>query len=229
MKTFKDIVLSQQTLRESYERDYYGTIDESGAGLSRVLSKIDSGIDFLFITASRGSFSKKQNAERNNELIKYIRSEVGVKIGAYKIIGHWKECTTELKDGQTIQDCPNIVNALEETWLFTRPDELSAEQFNELAQKVSKKYEQDAYVIRLDGKLTLNGKDGSEWADLGKASKDSISVGFNKIVNVQGYSELAKLRNKGRVENIVFESLYVAIPKDNISSKRLFKELGILY
>lgn len=228
MKSFKDLI-NPQTITESYERDYYGTIDESGAGLSRVLSKLDSGVDFLFITASRGSLSKKENAERNNELIKYVRSEVGQKIGAYKIIGHWKECSVELKDNETIKDCPNVVNALEETWLFTKPVNVSSEQFNDLAQKVSKKYEQDAYVIRLNGKLTLNGKDGIEWADLGSASKDSLTTGFNKIVNVQGYSELSKLRKKGRTENIVFESLYTAKPKDNIASKRLFSELGILY
>lgn len=231
-KTFKEIVTSSriESVKHLYEScDYFGTLDESGAGLSRVLSKLDSGVDFLFITASRGSNSKKVNQDLNNQLIKFVRETIGTKVGAYKIIGHWKECSTELKDGETIKDCPSVVNALEETWLIIKPESLSSDDFNELAQKISRKYEQDAYVIRLGGKLTLNGKDGSEWADLGTASKDSLSTGFDKIVNVQGYSELSKLRTKGRTANIVFESLYVVVPKESNGSKQLFDTIGILY
>jgi hypothetical protein len=213
-----------------YESDFIGCLDESGASLSRVLSVLDSGVDFVFITASRASNSKKENTTKNNDLLKFIRSEVGQKIGAYKIIGHWKECSDELKDGETIADCKGSVqNSLEETWLITKPDTLSSDEFNEIAQKVARKYEQDAYVIRLNGKLTLNGKDGSEWADLGDASKSSLSSGFEKIVNVQGYSELSKLRKKGRSAIIVFEGIYGVVPKDSISSKLLFQESNILY
>lgn len=232
--TFKEIeeAIENYNLIKIIESEFYGTpdINEAGAGLSRVLKVLDDNIDFLFITASRGSKSRKENKANNNKLIKDIRAEVGKKIGAYKIVGHWKECSTELKDGQTLKDCNGTIeNALEETWLITRPDDVSPEEFNSLAQKISKKYEQDAYVIRINGKLTLNGKDGSEWADLGKANKDSLSTGFDKIVNVQGYSELAKLRKKGRSANIVFENLYVMKPKDNIASKLLFVESNILF
>ena len=213
-----------------YESEYVGCLDESGASLSRVLKVLDEGIDFIFITASRGSYSKKENATNNNALIKYIRSEVGLKIGAYKIIGHWRECSNELKDDETISDCKGTVsNTLEETWLITKPDTITSEEFNELAQKVARKYEQDAYVIRMGGILTLNGKDGSVWSDLGQATSSSLSSGFEKIVNVQGYSELSKMRKKGRSSNIVFEGIYVAVPKDSISSKRLFHEANILY
>lgn len=225
---FKKYILKD--LLEYYEREYYGTLDESGAGLSRVLSKLEENIDFLFITASRGNFSKSENKQRNNELIKSIRSEIGEKIGAYKIVGHWKECSIPLKDGETIQDCKgSIENSLEETWLFTKPDNISSEEFDKIAQKNARKYDQDSYVIRSNGKLELKGKDGSSWVDLGIASKQSLSTGFEKIVNVQGYSELAKLRSKGRTANIIFEEIYLAVPKNNNSSKSLFKNSNILF
>jgi hypothetical protein len=228
MKTFSD--LTKQKFIIKYEKDFIGTLDESGAGLSRVLSKLDSNEDFLFITAARAENSKEENLKNNNLLIQYIREKLGLKIGAYKIIGHWKECSEPLEDNQTISDCNGTIkNSLEETWLIIRPKEVDSKAFSDIAIEVAKKYKQDAYVIRLDNKLTLNGKDGSVWSDLGKASKDSLSVGFNKIVNVQGYSELKKLRSKGRSANIVFESLYLAVPKKQIASKRLFSEALILY
>lgn len=222
--------LFKRSLKEQYELDSIGTIDESGAGLSRVLSKLEDGKDFMFITASRGSFSKKENQSNNNDLIKFYRDITKSENGAYKIVGHWKECSDELKDGETISDCKgDITNTLEETWLIIKPDDIDSKTFNYIAIKIARKYNQDAYVIRLDNKLTLNGKDGEEWADLGKADKDSLSTGFNKIVNVQGYSEIKKLRAKGRTINIVFENLYVVIPKNNNSSKQLFSKANILF
>ena len=215
---------------EDYLLEQYGQLDESGAGLSRVLQKLDSGIDFMFITAFRGSRTVKQNISKNNELIKFVRNEIGKKIGAYKIVGHWKECSEPLDDGEKISDCKGkINNALEETWLFTKPENLSSDDFNNLGQKVAKKYDQDAYVIRSNNVLTLTGKDGSVWENLGKATKDSLTSGFQKIVGLQGYSELKKLRNKGRNNNIVFEGLYTIKPKDNNMSKTLFKSANILF
>jgi hypothetical protein len=219
-----------KTIKEQYENDYTGTLDESGAGLSRVLSKLDDGSDFLFITAARGGNSKKVNASNNNDLLRFFREETKSNAGAYKIVGHWKECSQELKDDEKISDCKgSITNALEETWLIIRPDNISPEEFNNIAIKISRKYNQDAYVIRLNNKLTLNGKDGTVWSDLGKANKDSLSTGFNKIVNVQGYSELAKLRSKGRIANIVFEGLFSVVPKNTNSSKLLFDKVNILF
>lgn len=216
-----------------YETESYGTlikIDEGGAKLSRVLKLFDSNQDFMMITASRGSNSKKENSLKNNELIKSVRAELGTKTGAYKIIGHWKECSIPLKDKETIKDCKGtITNNLEETWLITKPENVTSEEFDNIAQKIAKKYQQDGYVIRLDGKLQLKGKDGATWNDLGTASSKSLSAGFSKILDTQGYSELARNRKHGNAGNIVFENLYYAAPKDNISSKRLFSELNILY
>lgn len=215
---------------QDYLINQYGTLDESGAGLSRVLQKLESNEGFIFITAFRGSESTKNNIKKNNDLIKSLRSEIGTKVGAYKIVGHWKECSEPLKDNEDISKCKGtITNALEETWLIIKPESVSSDDFDKVAQKIAKKYNQDAYVIRKNGKLTLNGKDGSVWEDLGKANKESLSSGFSKISNIQGYSELKKLRNKGRTQNIVFEGISLVIPKDNNMSKMLFDKANILF
>jgi hypothetical protein len=210
----------------------FGRIDESGAGIKRVMSTLDSGVDFAMITASRGSNSPKVNRANNNKLIKEIRKELHQKVGAYKLIGHWKECSEPLKDGEKIKDCKGkIINALEETWLIIKPDDVSSEDFEKAIRNAAKKYQQDAYVIRREGKLELKGKDGTVWADLGKANKDSLSKGFEKVLGVQGYSELAKDRKHGRVNNIVFEdfNIGVVVPDDTNSSKQLFNAANFLY
>jgi hypothetical protein len=230
MKSFKNYLNESK----KYELSF-GRIDESGAGINRVISTLDSGVDFAMITASRGSNSNKENRANNNKLIKEIRSDLHQKVGAYKLIGHLKECSEPLKDNETIKDCKgNITNALEETWLVIKPNDVSSEDFEKAIQNAAKKYNQDAYVIRREGKLELKGKDGSSWGNLGKANKDSLSKGFEKVLGVQGYSELAKDRKHGRVNNIVFESyesfdISIAIPDDTNSSHQLFNTANILY
>lgn len=210
--------------------DGYGQVDESGAGISRVLKTLENNADFLIITAFRGSNTKKENQKANNELIKYIRSEFGNKAGAYKLVGHWKECSEPLEDGQKISDCKGTIkDSLEESWLIARPKDVTKEDFFSTAKKTAKKYNQDAFVIRQNGVLTLNGKDGETWADLGKANKKSLSTGFSRVIDVQGYSELKKTRKSGRNINIIFEELSIMIPKGNNSSKQLFSVANILY
>lgn len=222
--------VERRVMKEAYEVDFIGTIDESGAGIARVLKMLDDNKDFLMITASRGNKTRKENQKNNNNLISYIRKELGMKVGAYKLVGHWKECSEPLDDGETLADCKGgISDTLEESWLIIKPDDISGDLFRDIANKVAKKYNQDAYVIRKDGKLTLNSKNGDEWIDLGKANRSSLSTGFVRISGIQGYSELKKVRNSGRVQNIVFENIYLSVPKDTNFSKMIFKEMSILY
>lgn len=217
-------------IKESYEDIFLGTIDESGAGMSRVLKMLDSGKDFIMITTSRGNKSTKENQKNNNKLIKYIRDKIGMKVGAYKLVGHWKECSETLGDGENISDCKGtITDTLEESWLIVKPDDIPSNVFLDIANNVATKYNQDAYVIRKEGKLTLNSKNGDEWANLGNANRNSLTTGFGKIMGLQGYTELKKVRNTGRLQNIVFEGIYLSVPKNSNFSKMMFKELNILY
>lgn len=217
-------------IKEQYDDGYVGTIDESGAGMSRVIKMLDDGGDFIMITASRGDKSRKENQKNNNDLIRYIRQELGMKTGAYKLVGHWKECSEVLGDGETIADCGgDIVDTLEESWLIIKPNNVSSDDFLDMANKAAKKYHQDAYVIRKEGKLTLNSKNGDVWGDLGRAGRESLSTGFRKIMGLQGYTELKKTRDSGRIQNIVFEGVYLSVPKNSNFSRMMFKEMNILY
>lgn len=228
MRKFNDIYndFQQKQLFEEYEQIGFGSIDESGAGLSRVLKRMEDGNKFIMITASRNKYSKKENHRRNNELLRAYRDEFGKKVGAYKLIGHWKECSSPLKDNEKIGDCKGkIVNSLEETWMINVEDLKVMEKFS---QKMAEKYNQDAYIV-LNGKdIKLKGKDGSVWETWKKPGYDSLSSGFAKIVDLQGYSELGKNRKHGNKQNIVFENLQIVIPKDNNASKMLFEKMGIL-
>lgn len=228
-----DEITDYKLFKKEFEQDFYGTvgtIDEAGANLSRVLKMLEGDVDFLIITASRGDKSRKENSSNNNALIKDIRDKLGKKIGAYKLVGHWKECSEELKDNEKITDCKGTVkHTIEETWLIIKPADVDVDKLETLAKENARRYNQDAYIIRKSGKLTVNGKDGTVWEDLGKASKDSISSGFSRVLSKQGYTELAKMRKHGRTNNIIFENLYVSVPKDNNSSRQLFKQSNILY
>ena len=233
---FKDFLSLKESLNEvvkEYEQDFYGTLDESGAGIKRVLKQIENH-NFLLISAFRQSYSRKENIQRNNQLIKDIRSELGTeKSGGYKIVGHWKECSEPLKDNETIKDCKGkIVNALEESWLV--PSDEPVEKLIEIGKKLAQKYDQDGFIVGDDKGVYLYGKDGSLWETWGKASEKSLKQGFAAIAGLQGYTELKKDRAHGRVNNIVFEgfepfNIYLSVPKDNNISKQIFEKSGILW
>jgi len=212
----------------------YGRIDESGAGIKRVIKQLGSK-DFIIISASRGSNSKKENKSRHNQLIKTIRSsfEGGSKsFGAYQLVGSWKECTKKLEDGQKISDCKSIggeiTNALELSWAIPKPNDVATDDFFKIGQVLAKKYNQDAFIAKVDGKMGLFGKDGSKWESWGNVSQASVTKGFEKLVDLQGFSSLKKDRSRGKVRNIIFEDLNVMIPEDSNYSKQLFEAAHIL-
>ncbi len=212
---------------QEYKSEQIGILDE--AGINRVMSKLKTEDDFLVISAFRGENSVKENIKRNNDLIKYIRTELNQKAGAYRLVGHWLECKDVLGKGETIKDCKNIENQIEESWLIMKPEEISLEELDSVAQKAAKEYDQDSYVIREDNKILLKGKDGSVWEDLGSVSKTALEDGIKGIIGAQGYSELKKDRAHGRISNIVFEGFGVLAPKNQNSSKMLFEKAGFLF
>ena len=224
----------KEFLRETKEdfKPSIGKIDESGAGIKRVMSQLQSDKSFAIISAFRFTNSKKENIHRNNHLIKEVRAELGTKTGAYKLVGHWKECSVPLKDGETIKDCKGkVTNALEESWLILKPDDISDEVFEKAIQKQAQKYEQDGYIIRNAKGLFLKSKTGEVWEKWGDITKDNLKKGFEDLLSRQGYTELKKDRVHGRVQSIVFESFDIdlVVPDDSISSKMLFGHANILY
>jgi len=216
------------------EDTVYGRLDESGAGIKRVISQLGKE-DFIIISASRGANSKKINRSRHNQLIKSIRSafEGGSKdFGSYQLVGSWKECTKKLEGDQKISDCVaiggEIKNALELSWAIPKPASVDSADLFKIGQSLAKQYNQDAFIAKIDGKMGLFGKDGSQWETWGNVSQQSITKGFEKIISLQGFSSLKKDRDRGIVRNIIFESLNVMIPEDNNYSKQLFETAHIL-
>lgn len=207
------------------------TLLEAGASLSRIMSKLTDDVDFVIITAFRKNYPYKTNQQRNNNLLREFRSMLGDNkaYGAYRLVGHWKECSVVLPDGVSIDQCVvyggEINNALEEVWLVL--NDKNNDKFFDTALKMAKKYDQDAIIAHINDDFGLFGKDGSKWESFGKVSKSSLSYGFKKIVELQGYTEVAKMRKKGRLANIVFEG--ISIPNPTNSSNMLFNAINILW
>lgn len=218
---------------------------EAGASLSRVMSKLKGdGVEFGVITAFRKYENDKRvplkvNQGKNNELLRYFRGRMGQKgYGAYRLVGHWKECSVELPDGVNISQCSahggKVEDSLEETWLIINDPQ--SDQFFDVLVEAARKYGQDAFVAKVGDKFGLFGKDGTQWESYGTLSNDSISSSFKKVIGLQGYSELKKKRVRGDVHNIVFDTIKeniefigISVPNDTNSSLMLYKSMGIYW
>ena len=222
-------------LKEILEELELGMISE--ATFNRIKKMIqDSKNDFVIITASRGDFSRKENQKRNTELLQELRKKLNRKdIGAYRLVGHWKECSKELPEGSDISDCSKlggkIIDSLEDSWFINIPQDIDKKEFENVIQELAKKYSQDAYIIRIDGKTELKGKDGSSWETFKNVSgnpDEFVTNGFKDLLGRQGFTQFKKDRDSGKIRSIIFEVSGVS-PKNNNMSKMLFTKMGIKY
>ena len=204
--------------------EYYGTLLESGASMSRVLKKLDEGHDFVVITAFRNTDKKgnklsiKDNRGANKALLGEFRTLAkNKKSGAYKLVGHWKECSVELPDGESISSCSlhggTIIDAIEESWLILRHPETDRDDFKNAATTLAKKYNQDGYVARLGEVFAVFGKNGEvDFPFATKPTKKSMTTALSRVAELQGYSELSKWNKSGRTGAIIFEDWRIAVP-----------------
>lgn len=230
----------QQYLNELYKQEpesYERRIDE--ASISRIVSKIkDPTVEFVIITAFRSGNTLSVNQNKTHQLLKDFRNilENEKSYGAYRLIGHWKECSVEIPSGKNISDCSSlgghVVDSIEESWLILNDAITSSEDFFMAAQTMAGKYNQDAFIARTNNKkFGLYGKDGSEWATFGNISDTSFTTGLTTLIGRQGYSEIKKVRGAGRLFNIVMESIEfgVHVPYYSGSQYRAFNYNNILY
>ena len=179
------------------------------AGLSRVLQKIrQEDNDFAVISAYRSQYDKKENIKRNRKL----RGEFNQrKMGVYQLIGHWRECQL---DGVEYEDCPEdqLVDAVERSYLVVRPESMNQEDFKDLIHKMTKQFDQDASVIKLDNTINII-------EPTGKVSKIGDKITLNKIN--QAYSKHVKKQNMP----FVFEA---EVPSTNMG-KKVFQMNNVLY
>ena len=222
-------------LKEILEEIGFGKISE--ATFERIKKMIqNSENDFVIITASRGDYTRKENQKRNTELLQELRKKLNRKdIGAYRLVGHWKECSKELPQGSNISDCSKIggkiIDSLEDSWFINIPQDIDKKEFEKVIQDLAKKYSQDAYIIRINGKTELKGKDGSSWEIFKNVSGNPdnfVTIGFKSLLRRQGFTQFKKDRDSGKIRSIIFEVFSVG-PKNNNMSKMLFSKMGIRY
>jgi hypothetical protein len=151
------------------------------AGLSRLLSQIKDK-DFLIITAFRWDFDKKENIKRNRKLRGFLNDN---KMGVYQLIGHWRECKLTDVD---YNDCPKdkLVDVVERSFLVVKPENMLLDDFINLAINLTKRFDQDASLVSINGIIYALQKTGK---------KDRIGNGvtLNKIS--QAYSQFVKKQN----------------------------------
>ena len=189
------------------------------AGLARVLQRVDTEKnDFVMITAYRSNQSKAENIKKNRSM----RSEWNkVKLGPYQLVGHWRECSIE---GASYDECPEdkLVDAIERSYLVVRSEEVSAEDFWKIANKLGNDNKQDAIVIRVNEYTN-----GETWVIGGVYNPDSPTV-FERYKKIslgkiaQGWSQHVKKMN------VPFTFEGVEIPGSN-SGRMIFSKIGLSY
>ncbi|ROL61240.1 hypothetical protein D9V86_06755 [Bacteroidetes/Chlorobi group bacterium ChocPot_Mid] len=212
MKSFNDFVNESISTNNYFnysdtnDLDYteIGHINE--ASLSRLLSQI-SKKDFCIVTAFRHENTKNVNKKNNQELLQYLNS---LKLGPYNLIGHWSE-TPDGGDWDTA-DKSTLIDSVEDSFLFTRPDTMDSQKFVDICLQIQKKYKQDAIVVGLSGTVYLY---------FGKDKRDQIAkdVKLNKIN--QAYSQM-----RGK-ENIPFVFEGTRAFESIVLGRGLFQKIGI--
>lgn len=203
-----------------YENYAYGQIDRDEAGINRLVSKLEDGTDFVIISAYTAGCTEKENIEKNSDLLQGIRKELGCKQGAYKLVGLWKDYS----DTDTVHDISE--SFVEEAWLLEKPEESSSENFLEIISQLARVYEQDAYIIRVKNKLSINSTNDLKCEDLGEVSKETLSYGFERILSDKSYIESTSHKTSMTPK---MEALCLSVPKNDISSKMLFHHARFLF
>lgn len=202
LRVLEDPFLSERTDGESVE---FGRLSE--AGLARLWSKTKE--PFSILTAFRNEYTKKQNIQRNKELIRWLNAN---KMGAYRLIGHWREAPEGMSYEQAERE-GKLTDVTEDSLMVPKPEDMPLNVFREVMVDIMQKYGQDAVVFGDGQKVMLLYRDGTTDV-IGK------KPAFNKIA--QAYSQL---RKKPEVP-FVFEG--VAVPVNSLSCWA-FKTLGLLY
>jgi hypothetical protein len=206
------------------------------ASLSRLLQQFEKKADFVIITSYHHTRTEQENAKSFQDFPCEYRALVGtMKIGAYKLAGHWQDQGGE--------------DALERSWFVTNQDpNLSTEDFIAAAKTPASKYEQTAIIVSRQGVVTLETPAGEVWATLTTAgaienvtlkwmqARRGLDEGKGPAI---GYSELKRLRDKRCGSTFVLHTvpeeaktsslkpgIFVTVPVNNFS-KWAFSTIGL--
>lgn len=177
------------------------------ASLSRLLTQFQKNVDFCIITPVHYTKSAKENMEAFRQFPALFRSLAGTaKVGAYELVGHWLERNDKGEE----------VDQTEPSWFIVNGDpNLSSDQFYQTAKILADRYSQTAFIIRKDGKTTLETPSGEVWATF--STDGAIENAWEKMLKQKaefqkgerpgvGYSELKRLKDKGRGSPVVLDN-----------------------
>ena len=117
-------------------------------------------------------------------------------MGAYHLIGHWKE----LPDGISSDNAKpeDYVPVEEESFLVVRPESMSADEFIQMMKDLGEKYNQDAVLLSIAGRVYF-------W-DCKAKVEYTYSGGNNFKFTSQGLAD-AYSRLRKRNDQFVFDSI----------------------
>ncbi len=209
--------------------EYYSQIGGIGelseATFNRILSVLNNPkINFVIISY-------------NLEILKDIRDKYSKQIGAYKLVGHWKECSIPLEDDfdnlenltkACLKQDGHIQDSLEES-LFIRFDKGITSDILSFICSLAKKYKQEAFITRINGKLKLYSSNCDVFYTFSTASGyDALATSYKALLNKQVYSQWKNDRAHGKTRSLVLERFYGITPTTNFG-KMAFKSAHLLY
>ncbi len=163
------------------------------AGLSRLLTQFSSNVDILIITPyrlPREGETRKQTQDINDanfrEFPRLLRNMLGTtKVGAFELWVHWTE---RGDDGTSFE-------VLSRWWVFINGDRnVSEKDFLAAAQALGRRFEQAAFIIRLNGVCSLELTTGGAM-ELTKG--EAIEHALFEIMKVTGEFERWELVKEG--------------------------------
>lgn len=180
-----------------------GSLDESGAGLSRIMVYIHSGKPFALITAFRSSYSDYDNRQANARLVNDLRAK---DLGGLQVKGRWIDRVTD-------------VPGEERSFFVTLPPEnphfKDVQSFGMHMARLGRKYAQQA-VLFGDGEdvalLSFN-KGVMARERIGA----SISINRESLEKAKEWSEIKKRK-------FIFEGVYLP---DSFVSSLAASQLGL--
>jgi hypothetical protein len=115
---------------------------ESGAGLSRIWSYLDSSTPFVQLTAFRGHLPLTVNKNRNAKLLQGFRA---FGLSAIRLRGGWDELDKETNTRRPVEEDSFFIP-------LSPPAEIDKDELADLALMLSRQYDQDAFIFG-DGEI----------------------------------------------------------------------------
>ena len=141
------------------------------------------------------------NDDNSSELYRTLKVDENIVKYAYLITAHY-EIYLNKKYQETYTDFYVII------------PKINFNDFEKELQKVLKKYKQNSYIAKIGNEIILKDNDGNILNVFDELNKEK----FKKAIT-------SKLKENNKEINL--KGIYKIIPKDNISSKRLFTLMGL--